>query len=57
MGYMDLSIYYKSIFTLAQSYNNSIEDVSELIPFERDLYLEMLSRKVEEMNTKARKTK
>ena len=34
--------YYKNIFSLAQHYKYSISDLENLLPYERDLYLDML---------------
>ncbi len=34
--------YYKNIFSLAQHYKYSISDIENLLPYERDLYLDML---------------
>jgi hypothetical protein len=35
-------IYYKNVFALAQHYKYQISDIESLIPYERDLYLDML---------------
>jgi hypothetical protein len=43
-----LSEYYKITFSLAQHHKYSISDIENLIPFERDLYVEMLLAYLEE---------
>lgn len=35
-------IYYKTIFALAQHHKYSIRDIEEMIPFELDLYTDLL---------------
>jgi hypothetical protein len=42
LGYSNLAIYYKTVFALAQHHKYSISDIEGLIPFERDLYVDML---------------
>lgn len=34
--------YYRNVFSLAQHYKYSISDIENLLPYERDLYLDML---------------
>jgi len=39
--------YYKSIFSLAQHHKYSISDIENLMPYERDLYMDMLIEFIE----------
>ena len=39
---MNLGEYYKITFSLAQHHKYSISDIENMIPFERDIYVEML---------------
>jgi len=39
--------YYKSIFSLAQHHKYSIRDIENLMPYERDLYMDMLIEFIE----------
>jgi hypothetical protein len=39
--------YYKSIFSLAQHHKYSIGDIENLMPYERDLYMDMLIEFIE----------
>jgi len=51
LSHTNLAIYYQIIFQLAQHHKYQISEVENLIPYERDLYFEMLLeyiRKVEE---------
>lgn len=47
---MNLAIYYRTIFSLAQHHKYSISDIENLLPYERDLYVEMLVQHIEEQN-------
>ncbi len=42
LSHNNLMAYYKNIFSLAQHYKYSISDIENLLPYERDLYLDML---------------
>jgi len=53
LSHISLGVYYKTIFSLAQHHNYSISDIEDLIPYERDLYVQMLIDHVEELNSNA----
>jgi hypothetical protein len=40
--HINLAIYYQIIFQLAQHHKYQISEIENLIPYERDLYFEML---------------
>jgi len=42
LSHNTLENYYSTIFSLVQHHKYSISDLENLMPFERDLYLEML---------------
>ena len=42
MIHNNISNYYRIIFALAQHHNYSITEIENLIPYERDIYVEML---------------
>lgn len=42
LGHSNLAIYYKTIFALAQHHKYQISEIENIMPFERDLYLDML---------------
>jgi hypothetical protein len=52
MTHNSISNYYKVIFSLVQHHKYSITEIENLIPFERDLYVEMLIDHIEEQNAK-----
>jgi hypothetical protein len=49
---MRLEDYYQIIFSLAQHHKYSIADIENLIPYERDLYFEMLIAWIQQQNEK-----
>lgn len=40
--HINLGVYYRMVFELAQHHKYSISDIENLLPYERDLYFEML---------------
>jgi len=48
MSYNNITNYYKTIFSMVQHHKYSITELESLIPFERDLYIEMLIDYLEE---------
>ena len=42
LSHSSLQNYYNSIFALAQHHKYSINEIESLIPFERDIYVDML---------------
>lgn len=42
LSHTTLAVYYENIFSLAQHHKYSITEIENLIPFERDIYVEML---------------
>ena len=44
--------HYQNIFALAQHHKYQISEVENLIPYERDLYIEMLLDYIEQSNKK-----
>ena len=42
MSHMNLREYYKLIFSLAQHHKYSLTEIENLIPYERDIYVDML---------------
>lgn len=57
LNHNTLENYYKTIFSMVQHHKYSITEIENLIPFERDIYTEMLItylREVEEEKNKRR---
>ena len=55
LSHTDLYIYYQKMFGMIQHHKYSITELENLMPFERDLYFDMLINfieKQEEMNGK-----
>ena len=52
MNYNSLANYYTVLFALAQHHKYSLSDLDELIPFERDIYAEMLMKHISEQKEK-----
>ena len=42
LSHNGLENYYKTVFSMAQHHKYSIDEIESLIPFERDLYVDML---------------
>lgn len=52
MSYMDLENYYRLNFSLIQFHKYSLTEIENLIPWERDIYVELLSNHLEEEKIK-----
>tara|TARA_B110000879_G_C10885584_1_gene398548 strand:- start:127 stop:294 length:168 start_codon:yes stop_codon:yes gene_type:complete len=42
LSHTSLGNYYKTVFSMAQHHKYSIADIEDLLPYERDLYVDML---------------
>ena len=51
---MDLESYYKLNFSLIQYHKYSLTEIENLIPWERDIYVELLRAHLEEEKLKLR---
>lgn len=52
MNHNTLGNYYETVFALAQHHKWSVSDIEDMIPFERDIYVKMLSDYLEELKEK-----
>jgi hypothetical protein len=52
LSHNSLALYYQNVFALAQHYKYQISEIENLIPYERDLYVEMLIHYIEESKSK-----
>ena len=50
MGHDSLLNYYKTNFALMQHHKYNLSDLEDMIPFERDIYVMLLSQHIEEEN-------
>ena len=49
LSHNNLQNYYSTMFSLVQHHKYSLSEVENLIPFERDVYVEMLMRYLKEI--------
>ena len=52
MGHESLRNYYLSNFALMEHHHYSLSDLEEMLPFEREVYISLVSAYVEEENAK-----
>ena len=53
MAHEDLESYFKTNFALMQHHKNSLTELENMIPWEREVYLNLLQQYIEEENLKA----
>jgi hypothetical protein len=56
MSHTNLFVYYQKIFGMAQHHKYSISDIENLIPYERDLYFDMLLEFIQSHNQKKKES-
>ena len=52
MGYISLESYYETNFSMIQHHKWSLTEIENLIPWERDVYVQMLSDHLKEQQKK-----
>jgi hypothetical protein len=57
LSHINLNEYYHLIFSLAQHHKYSISDMENLIPYERDIYIDMLMKLLDEQRKELEKRK
>ena len=50
LGHNSLESYYQTLFSLVQHHKYSLTELEALMPYELDIYVEMLVKHVEELN-------
>ena len=55
VGYMSLPHYYELNFALMQHHKYSLEDINDWLPFERDIYVNMLLKHLEKEKEQAKR--
>jgi hypothetical protein len=50
MGHENLINYYKTNFSLMQHHKYSLSELEDMIPFERDIYIMLLTQHIEKEN-------
>ena len=53
MAHTNLESYYKVNFALMQHHKDSITEIENMMPWERDVYVTLLKQYIEEENLKA----
>jgi hypothetical protein len=53
MGGENLANYYQTNFSLMQHHKYDLETIENMMPFERELYIMLLSRHIEDVNQQA----
>jgi len=54
MSHMDVEAYYRLNFSLMQHHKYSLTEIENMLPWERDIYVEFLRQFIEEENLKVR---
>lgn len=54
MSHMDVEAYFRLNFSLMQHHKYSLTEIENMVPWERDIYVEFLKQFIEEENLKAR---
>lgn len=52
LSHIDLFGYYKNVFALAQHHKYQISEIENLLPYERDIYVDLLLAFIEEQKEK-----
>ena len=55
MSHMDLEAYFKINFALMQHHKYSLSEVENMMPWERDIYVELLKQHIEEQKLEQQK--
>lgn len=53
LSHNTLENYYNTVFQMAQHHKYSISEIENMIPFERDLYVQMIKNYIEKLKVKA----
>lgn len=53
MAHISLESYYKINFSLMQYHKYSLNDIENMIPWEKEIYVSLLQQHIEEENLKA----
>lgn len=56
MSHTSLEVHYKTNFALIQYHKYSLTELENMIPWEREVYVTMLSQHIEEENLKAQQS-
>ena len=54
LNYSNIFVYYQKLFAMVQHHKYSISDLENLMPFERDLYFDMIIEFIQKQEEKQR---
>lgn len=54
LSHTNLLIYYKKVFSMAQHHKYSITEIENMLPYERDLYFDMLIDFIQKQEEKSK---
>jgi len=54
LSHESLENYYKTNFTMMQNFNYSLEDLENMLPWEREIYVMLLVEDLKEKNERAK---
>lgn len=57
LSHINLQNYYDTNFAMAQHHNWSIAEIENMMPFERDIYFQLLVNFIKEQNEKAQQAR
>jgi len=57
LSHINLQNYYDTNFAMAQHHKWSIAEIENMIPFERDIYFQLLVNYIKEQNEKAQQAR
>ena len=52
LSHISLYVYYKNVFALAQHHKYQLSEIENLLPYERDVYIDLLLQHLEEQKEK-----
>lgn len=55
LSHTNLALYYDKIFGMAQHHKYSVDEIERMVPYERDLYFDMLVNFIKEQEEKRRR--
>ena len=52
LGHTSLAVYYQTLFSMIQHHKYSLSEIEGMLPYELDIYVEMLAAFLEEQESK-----
>ena len=54
-GYSNIAVYYNTIFSLAHHHKYSIKELYQMYPYERDLFVDLVTKHLKEVEEERKK--